>query len=64
MATTTEEQMPEIEAWAAIDKSEEDGAIPCVPVMAAEEPLEVQCKLYDLGASCHMSLFHKQFANY
>jgi len=59
-----EEQTPEIEAWAAIDESEEDGAIPCVPVMAAEEPLEVQCKLYDLGASHHMSPFCKQFANY
>jgi len=59
-----EEQMPKIEAWAAIDKSKEDGAIPHVPVMAVEEPLEVQCELYDLRASCHMSPFCKQFANY
>jgi len=58
------EQMPKIEAWAAIDESKKDSAIPHVPVMAAEEPLEVQCKLYDLGASCHMSPFCKQFANY
>jgi hypothetical protein len=54
---------PEIEAWAAIDECEDDDAIPHIPVMAAEI-FARQSKLYDSGASCHMSPYCKQFITY
>jgi hypothetical protein len=59
-----EEQTPDIKAWAAIDEIDEDVAIPRVPAMAVEQSFGAQCKLFDSGASSHMSLFHKQFVNY
>src|SRR5713226_4707779 len=63
-AATTKEQQPNIEAWAAIDESVEDDAIPHIPIMAAESCAKVQTELYDSGASRHMSPNHKQFITY
>jgi hypothetical protein len=54
---------PKIEAWAAIDEYEDDNAISRVPIMAAEV-FAGPSELYDLGASCHMSLYCKQFVTY
>ena len=63
-ATTANEPLPEIEAWAIIDEPEDNDADPCVPEIVAMTPLEGQSELYDSGALCHMSPFHKQFVTY
>src|SRR5258707_5099699 len=54
----------DIEAWAAIDGTEEDDATPHVPIMAIESGVKVQTELYDSGASRHMSPNRKQFVTY
>ena len=55
---------PDIEAWAAIDGTEEDDATPHVPIMAIESGVKVQTELFDSGASRHMSPNRKQFVTY
>src|SRR5260370_14806557 len=55
---------PDIEAWAAIDGTEEDDATPHVLIMAIESGEKVQTELFDSGASCHMSPNRKQFVTY
>lgn len=62
--TKVEEQTPDIETWAAIDKIKEDDTTPCIAVMVGEKPIEGQTELYDMGALCHMSPLCKQFINY
>ena len=64
-AAASSEQTPDIEAWSAAENiEEEDGAIPRVPVIAAQGASEAQCELYDSGASRHMSPFREQFVTY
>jgi len=65
-AKQAEEKSRDIEAWAAMIGVEEEEAdeVPQVPVMAADEAAGAEMELYDSGASCHMSPFHKRFVTY
>ena len=59
------EKVPDIEAWFAVENTEDnDGAVPRVPIIAAQGITQAQSELYDSGASRHMSPFREQFVSY
>jgi len=67
-AAAAAEQEQDVEAWAIIKEAEESTVeVPRSPVMVAEESpdiIMVETKLYDLGASRHMSPFRNKFVMY
>jgi len=67
-AAAAAEQEQDVEAWAVIEEAEESTVeVLCSPVMVAEESpdiITVETKLYDLGASRHMSPFRNKFVTY
>jgi Pol polyprotein len=65
-ATTasTKDELPNIEAWAAIEDIESNDTTLYVPAAAVEYAAKAECEIYDLGASRHMSLHRKHFVTY
>ena len=61
---TSSEKMPDIETWPVIEEMEIDGVVPSVPNVAAQGSADMQSELFDLGASRHMSPFHKSFVTF
>ena len=61
---TSSKKMPDIEAWPVIEEMEIDGVVPSVPNVAAQGSADMQSELFDLGASRHMSPFHKSFVTF
>src|SRR5258708_945061 len=61
---TTKEKEADIEAWAAIEDIESDDAALYVPAVAVEYSAKAECKIYDSGASRHMSQHRKHFVTY
>ena len=56
---------PDIEAWAAIEETEEgEEETPQVPTMVADEAGGTEAELYDSGASRHMCPIRERFATY
>ena len=59
------DQEPDIEAWAAIEETEEgEQETPQVPTMVANEAGGTEAELYDSGASHHMCPICERFVTY
>ena len=77
-AVASEQQQPDIEAWAAVEESAVEGSLQVFEAWAVDEEAaeeeesqqvfasksRTESELYDSGVSCHMSPFRQQFISY